>query len=210
MDDLDTFTLRKRRDRLLNPITAPAAVLEAAMFHYAPPPPVPPAYHAVHLNLQGIPPAAFQGMADYFRVQQAARDGPPDDGQRNVRPRPANPPPPPPPQNAAPPANVPPGIPPAAFHGLANALFVQGARRQNARADANQRNVRPRPDPMNPPPPQNAANVPPGIPPAAFHGLANTLFVQGARREHARAIAEQRDYERGPAQGTRAQRQRVV
>jgi hypothetical protein len=155
MDALDTYTLRKRRDRLYNPITAPAAVLEAAMFQYVPPPPVPPAYHAVHMQLQGIPPAAFQGMADYFRVQQAAA---PPDGQRNVRPR-----------------------------------------------------LDPNAAPAQPPPAQPPPNMaPPGIPPAAFQGLADALFVQGAGRAAARAMAEQRNYERAPAMGTRAQRQRVA
>ena len=50
MDALDQLTLRKRRDRLLNPIVAPLAVLEEAMFvHQVPPafvfaaqPPAPP------------------------------------------------------------------------------------------------------------------------------------------------------------------------
>ena len=42
MDALDALTVRKRRDRLLNAVTAPYATLEAALFQYAPPPPIPP------------------------------------------------------------------------------------------------------------------------------------------------------------------------
>ena len=41
MDALDELTLRKRRARLLNPITAPYVELEEAMFRYQPPPPIP-------------------------------------------------------------------------------------------------------------------------------------------------------------------------
>ena len=44
MDALDEATLRKRRDRLLNPITAPFIFLREAMFTYAPPPPIPPPF----------------------------------------------------------------------------------------------------------------------------------------------------------------------
>ena len=44
MDALDEMTLRKRRDRLYNPITATRVHLEMAMFQYTPPPPVPPPY----------------------------------------------------------------------------------------------------------------------------------------------------------------------
>ena len=46
MDTLDEMTLRKRRDRLFNPNTATRVYLELemAMFHYMPPPPVPPPY----------------------------------------------------------------------------------------------------------------------------------------------------------------------
>ena len=39
MDALDALTLRRRRDRLLHPHTAPVASLEAAMFKYHVPPP---------------------------------------------------------------------------------------------------------------------------------------------------------------------------
>ena len=41
MDALDNLTLRRRRDRLSNPSTAPYVFLEQVMFHYAPPPPIP-------------------------------------------------------------------------------------------------------------------------------------------------------------------------
>jgi len=41
MDTLDALVFRKRRDRLMNPVTAPMVFLQEVMFHYVPPPPIP-------------------------------------------------------------------------------------------------------------------------------------------------------------------------
>ena len=60
MDALDEATLRKRRDRLLNPITAPFIFLREAMFTYAPPPPIPPPFvfgAMPHAVAPSVPPA---------------------------------------------------------------------------------------------------------------------------------------------------------
>ena len=44
MDDLDRLILRKRRDHLLNPISAPLAFLEEILFNYTSPQPIPGAH----------------------------------------------------------------------------------------------------------------------------------------------------------------------
>ena len=53
MEALDELTLRKRRARLLNPITAPYVELEEAMFQYQPAPAIPVA--AVPFVFDGVP-----------------------------------------------------------------------------------------------------------------------------------------------------------
>jgi hypothetical protein len=45
LDNLDTLVLRKRRARLLNPISAPPSFLLAVLFNYMPPQPIPPPYN---------------------------------------------------------------------------------------------------------------------------------------------------------------------
>ena len=113
MDVLDEMTLRRRRDRLLNPITAPLAALESALFTYQP---IPIAADNVFLRLQGISTVTgdqFQGMTDQLFLRDAQRRAQQDDGgpafntrsrddgddSRNVRQR-SNPIPlPPPPPN---------------------------------------------------------------------------------------------------------------
>jgi len=75
MEALDALTLRKRRDRLFNPITAPHAVLEAALFMFVPASPIAP--NNIFLRLQGMQnptDAQFQGMNDTFRVLASERD----------------------------------------------------------------------------------------------------------------------------------------
>ena len=44
MDDLDRLILQKRRDRLLNPISAPLAFLEEILFTYTSPQVIPGAH----------------------------------------------------------------------------------------------------------------------------------------------------------------------
>ena len=60
MDALDALVLRKRRDRLMNPITAPVVFLQEVMFNYAPPPPIPGAtpqpYMPQPIPTQQMPP----------------------------------------------------------------------------------------------------------------------------------------------------------
>jgi hypothetical protein len=57
MDALDALVLRKRRDRLMNPVTAPMVFLQEVMFNYAPPPPIPSA------TPQYVPPQQPQYIA---------------------------------------------------------------------------------------------------------------------------------------------------
>ena len=80
-DALDALTVRKRRDRLSNPVTAPYAMLERAMFHYVPPPPIPPPVP---------PPFVFQQAQHYQGAPYVPFPAPPPDmtGMKHERPDP--------------------------------------------------------------------------------------------------------------------------
>ena len=93
MKALDEATLRKRRDRLLNPIVAPLVFLQDAMFTYAPPPPIPPPFvfgAMAHAAAPSAPPAGPPG--DLIGVKRDERPEPqygddtaiPDDVKQRV------------------------------------------------------------------------------------------------------------------------------